>query len=804
MTGPLARCDCFDAERLKRFAAGDMPVELIEEFAEHLGQCSPCQARLRELPESVDGLLDDLRSISRTGPADDASWQAEMRALEAGSQGWIVDASSSPAATTTVAESSKTPRLPEMLGEYRILALLGRGGMGAVYRAVHQRLDKVVAIKVLAPERLGDPAAADRFGREMRAVGRLNHPHVVSATDAGEVEGAPYLVMEFLDGIDLSRLLKRHGALAAADACEIVRQAALGLQYAHSHGLVHRDVKPSNLLLTPATEQVSGGLVKVADLGVALLRESNDGHADGSTSTTLLLGSLDYMAPEQADDAHQVDHRADLYGLGCTLYELLTGKPPFAAPEYRTRLQKLKAHALAPPPRLAGLAPQVPPGLDPLLELLLAKEPAGRFASAADLAAALEPFAAGADLARLLDVSKAESGTASSAAQLPRHPRGRPGGGARWRRHWGAAVALAALLAAAVTYVETDRGTLEIVSDDEEVKVRVEQDGNSIALVDLKTSKEITLRSGAYQLVLEQDDHGLSLDEKSFTLRRSGKAVARIRRRPPAPLQAPFDAGEAQRQQAGWGRFKRVEPSVNSESGIALALIPPGEFEMRPGYRVKITQPYYLGVHEVTVAEFRQFVEETNYESSLEEEGRGVRDLPEFHESPGMSWRHARLAPSEEHPVAGITWDDAEQFCQWLSKRERKEYRLPTEAEWEWAARAGSVGKFPWGDDADRAGEFEWYDGNSGLCSHPVSQKTPNAWGLYDTNGNQVEWCHDWALNDFPVAEVSDPTGSTRANGVRVLRGGSWLDGVAPLTNRGAFSPAVSMVHCGFRVRREL
>ncbi|HVW37153.1 MAG TPA: serine/threonine-protein kinase, partial [Pirellulales bacterium] len=475
-----------------------MPVELIEEFAEHLGQCSPCQARLRELPESADGLLRELKSMGEAGSLEDASWQPEIQALEADSLGWIGDASSSRITTTEAAETCETPRLPEMLGEYRILASIGRGGMGAVYRAVHQRLDKVVAIKVLAPDRFGDPAAAGRFAREMRAVGRLNHPHVVSATDAGEVEGAPYLVMEFVDGIDLSWLSKRHGALAAADACEIVRQAALGLHYAHSHGLVHRDVKPSNLLLTPAPEQVSGGLVKVADLGVALLRESEEAHADGSTSTALLLGSLDYMAPEQADDAHQVDHRADLYGLGCTLYELLTGKPPFAAPEYRTRLQKIKAHAIAPPPTLAGLGPKFPTGLEALLQKLLAKEPAGRFASAADLAAALEPFAAGANLASLLGAAAANAGSVNSGARPVRPRHGGPAGGSRRRRRLVAAIALAvsALLAAAVTYVETDRGTLEIVSDDEEVKVRVEQDGKLITLVDLKTNKEISLRSG--------------------------------------------------------------------------------------------------------------------------------------------------------------------------------------------------------------------------------------------------------------------------------------------------------------------
>ena len=178
----------------------------------------------------------------------------------------------------------------------------------------------------------------------MEAIGRLNHNNIVRATDAGEADGVHYLVMELIDGIDLARLVRLAGPLPVAAACELVRQAAVGLQYAHENGLVHRDIKPSNLLLS-----VNGEL-KISDLGLALL--NRDERASGElTVTGQVMGTADYMAPEQWEDSHAVDIRADLYSLGCTLYTLLAGRPPFAGPKHRSALRKMAAHAkeLVPP-----------------------------------------------------------------------------------------------------------------------------------------------------------------------------------------------------------------------------------------------------------------------------------------------------------------------------------------------------------------------------------------------------------------------------------------------------------------------
>jgi serine/threonine protein kinase len=281
---------------------------------------------------------------------------------------------------------------------YKVLGVLGRGGMAIVYKARQLCSKRLVAVKVIDRSLAGYGEIVARFRQEQALGARLRHPNLIAVYQAGRAAGCPYLVLELVEGDNLEGLVGRYGRLPVAEACEVIRQAALGLQHLHEHGLVHRDVKPSNLMLTPAGE------VKVLDLGLA--RDLHElGEGERITLHGQCLGTLDYMAPEQCADPHAVDIRADVYGLGCTLYELLAGQAPFARPGYASAFQKMKAHAEAPVPPIHERRPDVPEGLAITLERMLAKDREGRFASPAHVAMVLEPFAAGAELAVLAGAS---------------------------------------------------------------------------------------------------------------------------------------------------------------------------------------------------------------------------------------------------------------------------------------------------------------------------------------------------------------------------------------------------------------
>ena len=278
------------------------------------------------------------------------------------------------------------------LGQYRILDELGQGGMGRVFKAIHQTMNRVVAIKVLAPYQ-GDLAYAQQlFHREMQAIARLNHPNIVAAYDAGELGDRTYLVMEFVDGPNLDALVRQQGPLPVGQACAFARQAALGLQYAFEKGMVHRDIKPGNLLL--ARDTSGRGRVKILDFGLARLYEPQPFEQGGGdsirTRENTILGTPDYVAPEQARNLHAADIRSDLYSLGCTLYFMLTGEVVF--PE-GTIMEKLIRHTTELPVPAAKLRPELPPAVATILDRLLAKKPADRYQTPAEVAAALYPFA---------------------------------------------------------------------------------------------------------------------------------------------------------------------------------------------------------------------------------------------------------------------------------------------------------------------------------------------------------------------------------------------------------------------------
>ncbi|MFW6106665.1 MAG: serine/threonine-protein kinase, partial [bacterium] len=250
-----AASDCPSTTELSLFAVGKMSSERVEAIARHVEQCDSCAGALATLDPDDDVLVSQLRMKS------ELEWATPREQLRIANlltrRGSEVSAE--------LGDASLLDSCPSRtLGDYRLLEKLGAGGMGAAYRAIHTRLGKMVVIKVLPPQRSKDPEAVLRFGREMKAIGSIDHPRIVKALDAGEQEGIHYLVMEHVDGITLSDLVERNGALPIGSACEIIRQVAMGLTAIHGKGIVHRDIKPSNIMLTHMGE------VKLLDLGVAL------------------------------------------------------------------------------------------------------------------------------------------------------------------------------------------------------------------------------------------------------------------------------------------------------------------------------------------------------------------------------------------------------------------------------------------------------------------------------------------------------------------------------------------------------
>jgi serine/threonine protein kinase len=290
-----------------------------------------------------------------------------------------------------------------VLEDFEILEEIGRGGMGIVYMARQLSRNRLVALKVIRKERLAHPEAVRRFRREAQAAARLAHPNIVLIYESDQAGDTHYLVLEYVPGSTLQELVEQYGPLPAAQASDYIRQAALGLQHAHEQGLVHRDVKPSNLMVT-APGVGSGGktrtanpyhghaeaLVKILDMGVARLYQL-DIHPDESLSTLTQAGSVigtpDYIAPEQLEDAHGADIRADLYSLGCTFYYLVTGAVPFPG---GTLIQKLDKQRWQLPPAADQVRPDVPAGVAAVVGKLMAKSPAQRYQTPAALVAALE------------------------------------------------------------------------------------------------------------------------------------------------------------------------------------------------------------------------------------------------------------------------------------------------------------------------------------------------------------------------------------------------------------------------------
>lgn len=692
---------CPDPGTLHAYQLGQLDEPTGERIANHLRVCSTCVQLLQATAPTPDGLARQLRRIAepRRESNDPTLAHAIEGLLRIGPEG-------------LPSGRGERVQVGTELRDYRLLEPLGRGGMGTVYKALHTRLNRIVALKVLAPHWHDRPGAQERFEREMKAIGQLRHPNIIQATDAGEAGGVAFLVMEYVEGIDLGRLLTRRGPLPLVEACEVVRQAALGLQHAHAQGLIHRDVKPSNLFLT------RDGEVKLLDLGLALFTadthpegawDSAEDDTDAGLSGAVILGTHAYMAPEQRVDSHAVDHRADLYSLGCTLYCLVHGTPP---PEKDPRVDREPAD---------------------VLEKLLAKRPVDRYATGAEVAAALHRRAKGANLKALLT----EEWTGS--------PR-------RLRQFGLAAIVLAGVI--------------------------------SMGILAWPGPKPI-----------DSDPLGPApVPSKTVT---------------PVPGRLPMTPAEAQALQQEWAEYLGQEATFHNALAMEMVVIPPGELGLTKECRAKITRPFAMGTTEVTISQFRAFVQATGYRTQAEESGLGGRFLKwvgEGHESvrsPLYVWHSPGFSEvTETQPVVQVTWNDAVAFCEWISQQEGRIYRLPTEAEWRWATRAGMSSDYPSGDSYFGIEQFGWFRDETPAHPQSVALKLRNAWGIADALGNVSEWCHD-RYGPLPEGVFDDPSGPAEGD-QRVQCGGNHATVLASFDARvGVFEVTPSST-VGFRVACDL
>jgi tRNA A-37 threonylcarbamoyl transferase component Bud32 len=378
-----------DAVILELFAAGRLRSSEMERVGNHLAECPVCPEVLKRLPEDpMVGMLRDLGDWSDVSPGEPGAGKNrdENAGRFSGAAPHPSQDSGDPGATRPrrpVEEDDVEPRTPEPTQHrrYELKSLLGRGGMGIVYLADDRLENRAVVLKLLREDLLDRPGLVERFRREAAAAALLKHPNIVEAYGAEPFGRWPALVMEYIRGTDLAQLIDKAGPVPVRVGCELIRQAAIGLQYSFEQRMVHRDIKPSNLMVS------IDGTVKILDFGLAKIQSELSADA-GMTSTDAFLGSVDYMAPEQLDDPRLADIRADIYSLGCTLYHLLSGAPPFQG----TALEVLEAHHSREAPTLDKQRPGIPAELAAIVARMMAKPPDSRFQSPREIVQALQRF----------------------------------------------------------------------------------------------------------------------------------------------------------------------------------------------------------------------------------------------------------------------------------------------------------------------------------------------------------------------------------------------------------------------------
>jgi formylglycine-generating enzyme required for sulfatase activity/serine/threonine protein kinase len=771
------------------------------------------------------------------------------------------------------------------LGKFRVLRVLGKGGMGTVFMAEDTRLHRIVALKVMLPSIAKKPIARDRFIREARATAAIEHDHIITIYEVcGDTEEVPYAAMQYLKGMTLDDWLRAGKTLNVPQIMRIGKEIAKGLAAAHARKLIHRDIKPSNIWLDAANK----GRVKILDFGLA--RPTNE--ETHLTQEGMILGTPAYMSPEQAR-GQDVDERCDLFSLGCVLYRLCSGKLPFMGKDAMSMLLAITSEE---PADLRSISTDMPADFTALVHKLLAKKPEDRPASAKDVVQAIQnierdwiasgrtvssqilksrerPLSTAPEtvaLGKVEDVDPALEESAITELELqksePPHALEKPrSSSGAWiiAALVGALFAVLSIACCLGIAITTDHGNIDLVVKDD-VATKLLADAN-LTVRDRDHHKSLPVAlginkipAGDYKFDEATLPPGIHVEPNPFQLERGQTLEIMFRYQPAIVLITPDDAKKLQKD---WSSFLKRPIDETNSVDATLTLIPPGEFYMgsskdqlsmhkseftlafkkgfdkknpppdfgyinriqneTPQHRVRISKPFYFGTSEVTLGQFARFVAANPGHLTIPEVnkkgGTGLDNGKDVGRKPDFSWRNGGPGynPTPTHPVTNITWKDAEEFCAWLSKKEGKTYRLPTEAEWEYACRAGSAHLWSFGDDHKdaTAREYAWYTSPSKLAMNPptpseVQRKRANGFGLFDIHGNVWEMCSDvWgpayyeqSVKDGLAIDPKGPAPGTAPG--RVVRGGSFLDSIH--LTRSAYryflDPSLGNVHVGFRV----
>lgn len=633
-------------------------------------------------------------------------------------------------------EATAEIEISKRFSRYEIQKVLGQGAMGAVYLARDTQLDRNVALKI---PKFGDGNGVDeaemlaRFYREARAAATLRSPNICPVYDVGEIDGQHYITMAFIEGRPLKDYTKSKKTHSEKQIITTIRKLALGLSESHEIGVIHRDLKPANIMVDRKGEPV------VMDFGLARRSSSDDVQV---TQSGAIIGTPAYMAPEQvAGDQAAIDHRVDIYALGVIMYELITSEMPFKG-NLMALLQQIALNNPIPPSQLR-------PDIDPRLEAICLKMIAGdreqRYQSMTDVAN---------DLQEVLRNPDERHKQAQAKKKGPK-PKTLP-------------TAKEESNPALVSIDRTESSVVRLRANQGETAQKTKSSG---------PPKYLLIAGGIGGLLLllviaffirpgKQDEQIAAADlvvAPAKEVQAPEEKVVKTKPVSPPPLaDAPFDATVAKQLQQEWADYLGEPVETTNSIGMKLAIIPPSEFAMGEDDQivdVTLTKPFRFGVHELTQGQWKAVMETEPWKEQQD------------------------VLEGENIAAAYLNWTDATEFCRKLTERERTagrlregwEYRLPTEAEWEYACRAGTTTRFWFGDSESLLSEYAWFDENTRKVdeayAHPVGLKKPNPWGLYDVHGNVREWCSDRHGNG--LAGGTDPAGPA-AGSSRIYRGGGW------------------------------